>query len=211
MIIIALPGNSFYGPAFLGLIQFINYLDLNEYKYMISMEGGGNVSSAREKCLGMGEGGLIDYRNAIPFEGAIDYSHILWIDSDTLFDPPDFKKLLDRDVDIVAGCCKKDDKLYTVSKYEVREGESMMCLEDKDLTGEDLIEARGFGFAFVLIKRGVFEKIERPWFETTMKRYAGKEHFVGEDIFFCLKAQEYGFKLWIDPTVKVKHLKPRLL
>jgi len=211
MIIIALPGNSFFGPAFLGLVRFINYLDMNDYKYGLNFEGGSNVSLTREKCMGITDP-FIDNRKAIPFNSALDYSHIMWIDSDILFNPPDFKKLLDRNVDIVAGCYKKNNKLYPMSKLEdLPDGESMKCLEDSDLQGEDLIEAMGFGLGFTLIKKGVFEKIERPWFETKMVKYAGKEHFVTEDVYFCLKAREAGFKLWLDPTVKVKHLKPRIL
>jgi GT2 family glycosyltransferase len=30
---------------------------------------------------------------------------------------------------------------------------------------------------------------------------------VGEDYSFCVRARRAGFKVWVDPTVKVKHHK----
>lgn len=209
-VIFALPGNNFSKPFFLNFLRFLNYMETTGIRYMVSMEGGSNVSATREKCLGIRDDAFDDVK-ALPFNGEVNYDYIMWIDSDILFDPQDFQKLLDRNVDIVAGCYKKDEKLYPMSKFGVPPGEDLLCLEEKDLQGKELIKAAGFGLGFTLIKKGVFESIERPWFETTMVSYAGKSHFVTEDIFFCLKAIDYGFDLWIDPTVKVKHLKPRLI
>ena len=28
----------------------------------------------------------------------------------------------------------------------------------------------------------------------------------GEDAAFCLRAKEYGYKIWVDPTVKLGHV-----
>jgi len=37
--------------------------------------------------------------------------------------------------------------------------------------------------------------------------FAGVRRRVSEDVYFCAKAREAGFKIWVDPRVKVKHLK----
>ena len=44
----------------------------------------------------------------------------------------------------------------------------------------------------------LFRKMERPWFMSTSS--------AGEDINFCHKAGEAGFKIYMDTRVKLGHL-----
>jgi len=67
----------------------------------------------------------------------------------------------------------------------------------------------GFGFGCVLIRMEVFEKVKGPWFEQEFfpndHERAG-ELKTGHDLNFCRMAQEAGFDLWVDNTVKCGHL-----
>lgn len=183
--------------------------------YTVSLEGGSNVSVVRHKVLGLEDKDIIECNNVRPFYGKINYTHIMWIDSDSIFQPEDFMKLLQRNVDIVSGLVKKTPYLYAASKLDPTKNLfTKESLQEKDLTSDELIETEGVGLAFMLIKRGVFEKISMPWFLTTVidePNGPNGKIYVGEDIFFCLKAREAGFKIWLDPTVKVGHLKLRAI
>jgi hypothetical protein len=157
----------------------------------------------RELCLGIGPEALIrPTKKVLPFEGKIDYSHIMWIDSDVIFKPEDVVKLLSHDLDIVSGLCKISPNTYSLTVEGARG-----FVKEKDIVSENLIEAKSVGAAFLLVKRGVFERIERPWFQTTIIEENGEIGFVGEDMYFCWKARKAGFKIFVDPTVKVNHLK----
>ena len=76
---------------------------------------------------------------------------------------------------------------------------------------EEEIFASGFGF--IAMKFGLFEKMTRPWFESLFERMVSedgdKEIFIpyGEDFAWCKKAQQAGFKIYLDPTIKLSHYK----
>lgn len=76
------------------------------------------------------------------------------------------------------------------------------------------------GFGFILIKRGVFDKIgadkvksgewdnptQGPWFLQHWSVW-GKEHNgVSEDGYFCWLAQQHGFRVYVDGRVQVGHV-----
>jgi GT2 family glycosyltransferase len=68
---------------------------------------------------------------------------------------------------------------------------------------------------FMMIKNGVYENIDYPWFEPRFFEYEkdGKiiRDFCSEDVGFCLKAKEKGFPVYIDPSIRVRHEKTILL
>jgi hypothetical protein len=74
---------------------------------------------------------------------------------------------------------------------------------------DEPVEVGGVGFGFVAMKQGVFENIPRPWFN--IKKVTWPEHGfptnVGEDYSWCYNAMSAGYKIWIDPLVKVNHHK----
>ena len=60
----------------------------------------------------------------------------------------------------------------------------------------------------MLVKRGVFETIEYPWFEPEFF-YLNDDikDFCSEDVGFCRKAGKTGFDIWVNPNVIVGHEK----
>lgn len=132
----------------------------------------------------------------------IGYDYILWVDSDMILPKNTLLRLLSHNKDIVSGVysykvingenavvkrySKTDEDTYEdVSLKEIRETKELMLVD-------------GIGFGCVLTKVDIFNKIKHPWF-----RY---EKDLGEDIFFCRKAQETGIEIFVDPTVKAGHV-----
>ena len=69
------------------------------------------------------------------------------------------------------------------------------------------------GFGWVLIKKGVFENLEYPWFAPKMQVFesGNVQDMCGEDVSFCLDAKEEGFDIWCDPRIRVGHEKMRVI
>ncbi len=67
--------------------------------------------------------------------------------------------------------------------------------------GKLLVLALGFGM--VLIKKEVFQKVEKPWFWFEQTDKGGT---IGEDIYFCVKAFDKGFKTVLDHDLS-KHIR----
>lgn len=207
-VIFALPGNSFSGQFFLNWNNFLPYLQKNDINPVVSIAGGSNVCQVRQRCLlPKRPSGKITSRS--PFDGELDYDYIMWIDSDTMFTGDDFGRLVNRNVDIVAGVVKMDPQNYSgMPKRTPQNFETTRYFIEEDLKTKDLVEAYWASMAFMLVKKGVFEAIKPPWFLCTMREFAGNpDVMVSEDIYFNLLAQEAGFKVWVDPTVKVGHQK----
>lgn len=54
------------------------------------------------------------------------------------------------------------------------------------------------GFGVIMIKREVYETIEKPWFAMTDK--------ISEDNYFCLKAKKCGFDIFVDGECTTGHI-----
>lgn len=59
-------------------------------------------------------------------------------------------------------------------------------------------EADAVGFGVVLLRTEILKKIPKPWFFSNTN--------LGEDIYFCVRAKQHGFKILVDSRVKVGHL-----
>ena len=64
------------------------------------------------------------------------------------------------------------------------------------------------GMGWMLIKKGVFEKIPYPWFAGRYMQLSDTIcDLTSEDVSFCLAAKDAGFKVWVDPDIRVGHEK----
>lgn len=65
------------------------------------------------------------------------------------------------------------------------------------------------GFGWVLIQKGVFESMTYPWFGPKLQVFenGAVQDFCGEDVSFCLDAKNLGYKIWVDPRIRVGHEK----
>jgi hypothetical protein len=69
------------------------------------------------------------------------------------------------------------------------------------------------GFGWVLIKNGVFENLEYPWFAPKMQVFesGAVQDMCGEDVSFCLDAKRKDYEIWCDPRIRVGHEKTRVI
>ena len=63
------------------------------------------------------------------------------------------------------------------------------------------------GFGFLLIKKGVFEQINYPWFEPTYLEIKDCKDFSMEDVTLCLKLSKLNITIHVHPEVVVGHYK----
>ena len=120
-------------------------------------------------------------------------THILFIDSDMTFPQDMIQRLLAHDLDIVATNCARR-RMPTGPTAKIGNKLVFSTLEDHGLQEVDTI-----GMGVMLIKADVFRKMSEPWFETPWRN--DKRGYVGEDVFFSLKAKEIGYKIYIDHDV----------
>lgn len=125
-------------------------------------------------------------------------THVLFIDSDMRFPHDMIERLLQHDLDIVAtNCARRRMPTGPTAQIYKENGERELVYTMPETTG--LQEVGSVGMGVMLIKANVFAKLAEPWFETPWRH--DKRGYIGEDVFFCKKAREAGFKIWIDHDV----------
>ena len=68
-----------------------------------------------------------------------------------------------------------------------------------------LVDVAYTGMGFMLVKKGVFESLDYPWFKPIEKRIGDMVDFTMEDVSFCLRARERGWNVLVDTGVRVGH------
>lgn len=128
----------------------------------------------------------------------------LWIlGDDHTFQPDTLLKLLERDVDIVVPACASRIYPFLPVIFWDKEGTLMHTSWDTVIPNS-LIEVAGAGTAGMLIKKRVLDALGDPWFE------AGKHNAqtIAEDLWFCRRAREAGFKVHLDSSQMIGHITP---
>lgn len=205
-ILIATPGRMMEAEYVKSLVATLTYLNKIGLSYIYLNEYSSQVNAAREATI-MGSRFLSAFETR-PLNGQVTYDKIIWIDSDISWEVKDFMKLFDSNYDIVSGLYFNEEGVPLFS-FE----ENAIYFDHKQLQSKEYpFEVFGVGFGFVAMKYGVFEQCKRPWFETEFQRIEndeGREMFIpwGEDFSWCIKAHNAGFKIMLDPSIKVGHHK----
>lgn len=138
-----------------------------------------------------------------------DHTHLMWLDADIEFSSEDVAKLWNMDADIAVGVYpmkKRDACWYAAWK----DGELVKDLDQF----EEPIEVDYAGTGFMLIKREVIESLMEKH-----GTYRGRDGDVpaifmtpihegileSEDYHFCRIAREAGYKVIMDPSVRLLH------
>lgn len=204
-IIACLPGSSFstsFMQSWSRLLCRLLRHGINGKKVDIDLiySSGANIHHVREKCVveseTMGNSGK-------PIFWGIDYDYVLWIDSDQVFEPECFEMLINADKDVVAAPIKTLPHGHFNCGFINAEKTGFQKITE--FVENDLLEVDYVGFGFILFKRGVFEKLQFPYFKAV--KFGAIPGELGEDFSFCLRAKEAGIKFYVDPKCRVLHEK----
>ena len=132
------------------------------------------------------------------------FDYLFSVDSDIAFPKDTLKKLIEHDKDVVSGLyIQRKPGLHILELYEQTDHGGVTNIPYGKIKDRGLVEIAGCGFGCVLVKAEVFKAIGYPQF----KYYSAINHkdTVSEDVDFCRKALEKGFKIWADTTVQCQH------
>ena len=132
---------------------------------------------------------------------------VMWFDSDMVFNPDTLKKMLehiDNGADIVTGVYYRRTPPYTpviFDKMELNEdGTAFEFNEYKEIPSEPF-EVGACGFGCVLMKAEIFVSVFAK-FGQMFTPIAN----CGEDIAFCWRARQCGYKILADPSIGLGHV-----
>ncbi len=133
------------------------------------------------------------------------YDYLFSVDSDIAFAPDTLVKLLAHDKDLVSGLyIQRKPGQHTLEVYRPNEHGGVNNIPYADIRGRGLVEIAGCGFGCVLVKADVIRTIGYPQF----KYHSAIDHknTISEDVYFCRRARDSGFKLYADTSILCKHI-----
>ena len=205
-VVFCIPGNSFSNRFLKCWTNLTRELHKRDIEYELLSQYIPNVYKVRSLLLGA-DRKFGQYQT--PWQGKKDYDYIMWIDSDQVFESNDFSKLLEHDKDIVSGLYLRKPQSDSLSDVPIEFAcfnEDGKRLYTNEVNGE-LRKVWSNGMGWMLIKKGVFEKIEYPWFGPIIEGLG----FHGEDVSFQLRAKDIGFDSYVDTSIIVGHEKEVVL
>lgn len=208
--LIATPGKLLHAEYVQSLVETTKWLNSKGLTYKFLGKQSSFIPSGRElTALDKYEH---DWNTRLVGSGQYTYGKIFWIDSDIQWNVEDFARLVESELDVVSGLYATHPNGTVacaafmpdqVEQKPAKTHESYFFMRDEP------VEVFGVGFGFVAIKSGVFENMDRPWFKIEYIQWDGVafETNVGEDYSWCINARRNGYKVFVDPTVKVLHHK----
>jgi hypothetical protein len=179
-----------------------------------------------------------------------DYTHLLFIDSDIHYNPQDVIALLALDKDVIGGPYPKKSINWGNVAQAARNHPEIEPKELEQLVGEyvfnvvkgtkqftvtDPLEVMEIGTGFMLVKRQVFEKMEKEYpmirykpdhvgqanfdgsryihayFDTVIDTKGsitdgGSDRYLSEDYMFCQMWRKMGGQIYLCPWMKTQHI-----
>lgn len=132
-----------------------------------------------------------------------NYDYVLWLDSDMTFPQDMLVKMLEhmKDKDIVSGIYFRRVPPYKPVLFSQVDPDADPSWIGYDDYPSQPFELEGIGFGCVLMKTSVLCAIgltQGSWFSPV----AG----FGEDLSFCIRARNAGYKIWCDPSLACGHV-----
>lgn len=149
---------------------------------------------------------IYDARNNLSKQAIhMEADYVMWFDSDMIFAPDTLERMvkhMEEGRDIVSGLYFRRSKPYTPVLFKKL---NLSAQYDKwegyDDYPQELFEVEGIGFGCVMMKTEVLIDMACEfvnWFEPL--------NGFGEDLAFCIRARQLGYKIWCDPTIKCGHM-----
>lgn len=139
---------------------------------------------------------------------AYGFSHVLYIDNDMVWEDSDILlKLINHNVDIVSAQAFTRLPPYYPCVFR-RKG---VLYETIDVAGQGLVEVDAVGASCLLIKTEVFRKVPRPFEFIPIRLLGLDKDRIGEDVGFCRRVKEAGFKIYVDSDIEIFHIGENIL
>lgn len=135
-----------------------------------------------------------------------EFDYVMWFDSDMVFPADTLVRLMntlkEKDLDILSGLYFRRIPPYSPVLFDKLEinGEECDWTEFKKIP-DGLFEIGACGFGCVLMKTDVFFDVQSKFGQ--MFAPIGRN---GEDVAFCWRARQCGYKIWCDPSLVCGHV-----
>lgn len=178
-----------YSAQFLkSWVNLCNFLNKKNIKYVITQGNSCNAFYAKQMCLG---GSVLAGPDQKPFQGRTKYATLVFLSNNIVFSIQDFVKLVN-----------KYNKLNLPNLSANVEGRNKLTGEyDNDLPLAERVE-----FDMTLIRSGILESLDYPWFKPHVPTDNIDREFIDVDVCRRIR-EEANVNLYISDEVNLKRKK----
>lgn len=220
-VVIMTPGHSMEKAYLLSLLETTQELTALGITWSYSSVSSSDVALAREATVLGRQNSLPTYQKyESPLKGLATYDKLFLIDSDISWRVDQFMNLYHSEYDLVSGIYLQSDgestttfvdELTVSSENPFNNGIRVLRKEEVRSKASPF-KVSGSGLGFMCIKQGVFEKVERPWFNHVVEEISISEtevnvEMLSEDLSFIRRVRKAGFEVYADPYALVGHTK----
>lgn len=151
---------------------------------------------------------IYESRNTLAKQAiATKADYIMWLDSDMTFAPDTMTRLqqhMEEGKDIVTGLYFRRRPPFTPVLFKTLERIDDDCARHEnydDYPDGDVFEIGGCGFGCIMTRTSVLEDVFLNYHKCFDPVCS-----IGEDLAFCLRARELGYKIYCDSTIKCGHI-----
>jgi hypothetical protein len=135
--------------------------------------------------------------------------YLVFIDDDLILPEDGLLKLYrgmeEHGYDIIGSVYRTKETGNETVAYKFKEG-MMGSIPNEELLNNEYLDVDVVGMGFTIIKREVFYKLSQPWYKTVQEKFTYGTRCYTEDVFFCKKAKEEGFKIGLATDVICPHM-----
>lgn len=213
---ILIPGNTFSSTFLACFINTIMALQQAGKTFYWKNAHSSILPALRNQLVGSCP--QTEYISHLPFGfDNVKPKKVLFLDSDMAWNHEDVIKMLDSEEPVITGWYVRSDGMPVVMRQKegMAEGFHEIITKEEIEKHEGLMEVTSAGLGLFVTTYEVMEKIGYPWFKfSDLDGFEDGEYFPvcsGEDVWFCKRIREEGFKVMMDPKIKAGHEKPQVL
>ena len=196
VVMICIVGDTFSSNFLKCWTEFLGYCLTHQIRPMLSNITGTSFFIEKNKCLLCKEDGD---ESQVPFQNKINYDYVLWLSSKCVFQANILDRLIEIDEPVVTPLCLNSQNINQMNFIEHLDFETA---QEYAYVSRDIVEAiqkSNVEFLKVdyfdinqctLMKKGVLEKIQYPWF--------------GDETFFFKKCKQHDIHLFMDLKSQVR-------
>ena len=186
-LLIAVPSTDYMHADFVkSLVNLTSHLQREGIAHKVEITAGSLIYMARNRlaCQAINE----------------DYTHLLFLDSDMIFDESIVETLMFSGKDFVCGAFQSRRTPHGSCVYK-----SLKPLERVTEYGMEPFRIAGCGMACTMISSEILKEVQEQ-FTTCFQpeKFGGIDY--GEDLAFCYRANRIGIEMWCDPAARIGHI-----
>jgi GT2 family glycosyltransferase len=127
---------------------------------------------------------------------------VFYLDDDHIHTPPILNSLLAREKDVIGPLYLQREWPFAPIVYDRENPDGAVYQRLLRPFDSGLISVKAIGAGGLLVRRKVFETLEKPWWRLGQVR----SDLWGDDIDFCRRVRQAGFEVWCDLDNKMGHI-----